>query len=201
MFKSIVTTGLKFQARRSSVVAASIMPSSSAAAIMFIPSFSSFSPAFRYTPSASFSTGYFKDRNKPMTRNEVEVLLHAQFGSKLPADAVSIALKEMDVNGDDQVTMDEFLAWAIDMGYQRLSDNADALNARMLAAKLFDQYDTDRCGNIDSKEIQSLYKDLVDNKLYSGTSAEFLAALDDNKDGKIQFVELMNHLMHSEKKA
>lgn len=136
-----------------------------------------------------------------MTRNEVEVLLHAQFGSKLPADAVSIALKEMDVNGDDQVTMDEFLAWAIDMGYQRLSDNADALNARMLAAKLFDQYDTDRCGNIDSKEIQSLYKDLVDNKLYSGTSAEFLAALDDNKDGKIQFVELMNHLMHSEKKA
>ena len=91
--------------------------------------------------------------------------------------------------------MDEFLAWAIDMGYQRLSANAEAINARMHAAKLFDKYDTDRCGNIESKEIQSLYKDLVDNKLYSGTSDEFLAALDDNKDGKIQFVELMNHLM------
>ena len=66
-----------------------------------------------------------------MSKNEVETLLQAQYNNELSKEAIEVALKEIDVNGDRAITYDEFLTWACEKGYERLSSDKAQVKARL----------------------------------------------------------------------
>ena len=129
-----------------------------------------------------------------MSKNEVETLLQAQYNNELSKEAIEVALKEIDVNGDRAITYDEFLTWACEKGYERLSSDKAQVKARLHVAHLFDDIDVNTNGWISTEDVPKLVANLQVHGLYTKTLETFQCSLDKDGDGKIQFKEIIMNL-------
>jgi WASH complex subunit CCDC53 len=112
-------------------------------------------------------------------------------GVWLDGEALGLAIKMIDANGNGSIDYDEFLTWYKQSRFSTLSLDDASLQRRHDAAKLFQKYDDDKSGVIDRGEFMGLHKELVMKGLTRHGADKALEDMDFNRDGKIQFNELV----------
>jgi Ca2+-binding EF-hand superfamily protein len=134
----------------------------------------------KYDPGGSghISTGQFQS-------------MALDFGVFLSGDALSIAVKMIDHDGNGTIEYDEFLAWYKQSSFSSLSLDDETLNRRSSAAKLFRKYDDDNSGTIDVEEFKGLYSELKMLKLTNHSCEKAMEDMDSDGDGKIEFNEFV----------
>ncbi len=115
-------------------------------------------------------------------------------GIYLSRDALTVAYRELDVNGDRRISYEEFLAWKRKSAFCSLSLDDDKIQQRLNTARTFDKYDTDGDGVIDRAEFIDFYDDLKDMGVVSCDVRELLVAMDKNQNNVIEFNEVVGFL-------
>jgi Ca2+-binding EF-hand superfamily protein len=117
----------------------------------------------------------------------------SNFGIWLHGDALSLAIKMIDTDGNGTIEYNEFLNWYQQSTFASLSLTDDKkLLRRHEAAIIFNKYDDDHSGVIDQQEFIGLHQELLLKKLTKHENVEkALEDIDGNGDGKIQFNEFV----------
>lgn len=116
------------------------------------------------------------------------------FGVFLTGDALSLAIKVIDRDGNGTIEYDEFLAWYKKSNFSSLSLDDTTLQRRNAAAQVFRKYDKDNSGSIDLNEFRGLYDELKASNLTSHAVETALEDMDSDGNGKIEFNEFVEWL-------
>lgn len=113
------------------------------------------------------------------------------FGVFLAGDALALAVKVIDHDGNGTIEYKEFLDWYKQSSFSSLSLDDDTLHRRSSAAKLFQKYDADRSGSIEVREFPGLYSELKALQLTNHSCEKAMEDMDADGDGKIEFDEFV----------
>ena len=138
---------------------------------------------------------YDKDGSGNIDAAEFKFLVY-DLGYFMNDTELKTGLEQIDSNGNGSIEYDEFKRWwsSTDrMEKLKLSD--EQLGARQKAVEVFQAYDKERKGFIDTKTFPAFHYRLKDAGLTTLGPAECLKDLDSNGDGSIQFNEYMDWIM------
>lgn len=137
----------------------------------------------KYDPGGSghISTGQFQ-------------AMALDFGVFLTGNALTIAVKMIDHDGNGTIEYEEFLNWYKQSSFSSLSLDDETLQRRSSAAKLFRKYDDDNSGIIDVEEFKGLYAELKMQNLTDHSCEKAMEDMDSDGDGKIEFNEFVGWL-------
>ena len=136
-----------------------------------------------------------KDGSGTIDAGEFKFLVY-DLGYFLNDTELKTGLQQIDSNGNGSIEYDEFKRWwsgTDRMEKLKLSD--EQLAARQKSVEVFQAYDKERKGFIDTKNFPAFYYRLKESGLTSLGQAECLNDLDGNGDGSIQFNEYMDWIM------
>lgn len=144
------------------------------------------------TPSIvirSLFNKYDKDGSGRLNYGEINDLLQNDLGfSKEQAKVYSMLL---DKDGDQTISFEEFLDWLHSGERFKVIQDKSRFHKLCKAVELFKTYDADNSNNLSKDE----FKHLLDSLGYQGVDVErFFEYLDEHKNGKISFWELMKWL-------
>jgi Ca2+-binding EF-hand superfamily protein len=134
------------------------------------------------------------DNSGDISINELQAMA-LQFGVWLSGDALEVAMRTIDSNGDGHITYNEFLNWYRNTpGFNSLALDDVTLKRRQALASVFTNYDLDKNGILDRNEFASLHAELVRLGVTKKSLENAIEDIDTNSDGVIQFNELANWL-------
>jgi Ca2+-binding EF-hand superfamily protein len=134
------------------------------------------------------------DNSGDISINELQAMA-LQFGVWLSGDALEVAMRTIDSNGDGHITYNEFLNWYRNTpGFNSLALDDVTLKRRQALASVFTNYDLDKNGILDRNEFASLHAELVRLGVTRKSLENAIEDIDTNSDGVIQFNELANWL-------
>lgn len=113
------------------------------------------------------------------------------FGVFLSGNALSLAVKMIDHDGNGTIEYEEFLNWYKQSSFSSLSLDDQTLERRSSAAKLFRKYDDDNSGIIEVAEFKGLYTELKMLNLTKHSCEKAMEDMDSDGDGKIEFNEFV----------
>eukprot|EP01126_Amoeba_proteus_P055113 TRINITY_DN681_c0_g1_i2.p1 TRINITY_DN681_c0_g1~~TRINITY_DN681_c0_g1_i2.p1 ORF type:complete len:498 (+),score=73.24 TRINITY_DN681_c0_g1_i2:86-1495(+) len=129
-----------------------------------------------------------RDGSGAIDKDELSLVLQLS-GIQVQSNDVDAMFIESDVNGDGQITWDEFLSYTEKNHLNALSCIVDKLTSVRLAFELFDR---DKSGGIDQNELQHVLKMVGVNIPQESVQAMFEA--DSDGDGQITFPEFVKYL-------
>lgn len=115
----------------------------------------------------------------------------ADHGVWLSGEALDLAIKMIDHDGNNTIEYSEFLKWYQQSSFSSLSLDDDTLERRHQAATLFAKYDDDKSGVIDRSEFVGLHAELKLSGLTQHSVEKALEDMDMDMDGSIQFNEFV----------
>lgn len=130
------------------------------------------------------------DRSGSIDSSELQKMA-IEFGVWLDGNALQIAMRIMDRNGNGSISYDEFLNWYKSSSFQSLQLDDVTLQRRNAAAKVFAKYDDDKSGNIDRREFEGLFKEIKMLNLTTHSVDKAMEDMDSDGDGMIQFNEFV----------
>ncbi|KAI9202552.1 uncharacterized protein BJ171DRAFT_513400 [Polychytrium aggregatum] len=117
-------------------------------------------------------------------------------GYYLSDKELEIDIKLLDVNGDREITYDEFIKWWMsDHRFKMLQLTPEDYVQLQKACQDFQKFDKDDSGCIDIREFRGLYNDLVKKNMAPSSLTATLQQIDTNKDGKVSFNEYVYWLV------
>ena len=134
---------------------------------------------------------YDKDGSGTIDAAEFKFLVY-DLGYYLGDTELKTGLEQIDSNGNGSIEYDEFKRWWTSsdrMEKLKLSD--EQLASRQKAVEIFQAYDKERKGVIETKNFQAFHYRLKESGLTTLGPADALRDLDSNGDGTIQFNEYM----------
>ncbi len=113
-------------------------------------------------------------------------------GIILSEKALALAMKDMDLNGDNKITYDEFLAWKKRSCFSNFDMSDQVIAQRLNVAQTFDKYDTNKDGSLSKNELIGFHSELKNLGLVDCDLNGFILHLDSNCSGEIEFHELVS---------
>jgi Ca2+-binding EF-hand superfamily protein len=130
---------------------------------------------------------YDQDGNGVISLSELRGMLRGQ-GMHLNESEITLALKEMDNDGNSTISYDEFLTWKKQSSFQDLQLDDETLKRRIQILATFERIDTSCDGTIDRNEIASFHAELQEVGIIDGDRVNpetLLQTLDLNADNRV----------------
>jgi len=143
---------------------------------------------------------YDPDKSGYIDLKEFQAMLR-DHGMFLDGDALEIAFSEVDADGSQRISYEEFMEWKKSSSFSDLAIDDETLERRQSFLELFKRHDVNNDGCMHVSEFPSLYEELKEFDLIKKPLAEVLADMDDNRDGVIQFNELVRWMENEFRKA
>eukprot|EP01089_Gocevia_fonbrunei_P012756 TRINITY_DN3102_c0_g1_i1.p1 TRINITY_DN3102_c0_g1~~TRINITY_DN3102_c0_g1_i1.p1 ORF type:complete len:161 (-),score=46.38 TRINITY_DN3102_c0_g1_i1:148-630(-) len=138
---------------------------------------------------------YDTDKSGHINTSEFGSLCY-EMGHKLTQTEISVAVKQLDHNGDGSITYDEFQKWwANDDRFKNLQLDDAKLEKINKATDFFRKFDADNSGTISDAELAALYKDLVALGVTDKPFDNIKANLDKDNNGSVSFNEYIDYLV------
>eukprot|EP01089_Gocevia_fonbrunei_P003663 TRINITY_DN13625_c0_g1_i1.p1 TRINITY_DN13625_c0_g1~~TRINITY_DN13625_c0_g1_i1.p1 ORF type:complete len:177 (+),score=34.92 TRINITY_DN13625_c0_g1_i1:72-602(+) len=140
------------------------------------------------------------DRNGVLSPSEFKacmVEITKYLGVAPPSqETIDGALKEVDVNGDNSVTWDEFSKWYVKV-YNSIHTQGSKEEAMFESQSIFLSYDKDHSGSLETAEFRTYLKDLFENLSYPKPTEDqintIIQTIDKNKNGTIELSEFQDY--------
>jgi Ca2+-binding EF-hand superfamily protein len=130
------------------------------------------------------------DRSGSIDSKELQ-RMSLEFGVWLEGNALQMALRAMDHDGNGSISYDEFLKWYKSSSFNDLKLDDVTLQRRNAASKVFTKFDTDGSGSLERNEFAGLFKEIRLLNLTSLSLEDCLEDMDMDGDGTIQFNEFV----------
>ena len=123
---------------------------------------------------------YDPDKSGYIDLKEFQAMLR-DHGMFLDGDALEIAFSEVDADGSQRISYEEFMEWKKSSSFSDLAIDDETLERRQSFLELFKRHDVNNDGRMHVSEFPSLYEELKEFDLIKKPLAEVLADMDDNR--------------------
>lgn len=136
---------------------------------------------------------YDPDKSGYIDLKEFQAMLR-DHGMFLDGDALEIAFSEVDADGSQRISYEEFMQWKKSSSFSDLAIDDETLERRQSFLELFKRHDVNKDGRMHVSEFPALYEELKEFDLIKKPLAQVMADMDDNRGDDI-IIQCVKHIL------